>query len=177
MKYWNLARGGWSSLSASEVVFDMLTSGNITITATELIVLDFSVNDGISFHGSNVQSLFQRIYEHLVRSIVSTYLRFGFRPTIIIVEQYPTHRHNSNAYNYTAVYRPVARHYNATVWSQLDFHKPKLMDNPLMIEHLQIQALCCRVRSSSLACTFVLCRPLLFIVATETRHRSLSFIQ
>ena len=104
-------------------------------------MLDFSVNDGISFHNPipGVQLIFKRGYEHLVRSILSTYLRSGFRPTIIIVEHYPTHRDNSNANNYTAVYRPLARHYNATVWSQLDFQKPRPSDNPLKIEHLHFK--------------------------------------
>jgi hypothetical protein len=106
--------GGWHSGSSAEELIGFLFLDNIVLTSKDLVIIDHSVNDALSFpsRGSREQQIFQNGIELLIRNIL---LIAKSRPTIIMIELHP------RTALYSPVYHSLTKHYNITLLSLLHY--------------------------------------------------------
>ena len=94
-----------------------LLKKKIQFTKEDVIILDFSVNDGMLFtQSTDMRYYLRRGLEQLVRAILAPPTSISF-PTIVLLEMFPLLAEYMSQTLYSQVYVEIARHYNLLLWS------------------------------------------------------------
>ena len=130
---YNLARGGVDSGYIASYVSDWIHEHEIQLTENDLFIIDASCNDvGLASAISikvGVEALLRRIQYIMVHALNKP----DFRPTILILEQFPYASNfpqpGYNAFpdefkdrDYAVIYENLARHYEVMLWSIRDVY-------------------------------------------------------
>jgi hypothetical protein len=134
LKVIDLSEGGTTSCTLLYTLIQRLESRNVTLTSRDIILYDYSVNDGICFRGrmSRLQKCMVDTFEKLAQYSID-----GLPPSIILLEFYPFRDLNvvtmqfpesNNSYKnriyheltYSNVYREVARKFHLPIISYRD---------------------------------------------------------
>ena len=89
----------------------------IQFTKDDIVILDFSVNDGLLFTRSlDMRHHLRTGLEQLVRAILAPPTSISF-PTIVLLEMFPLMSEHVRQTFYSQIYIDIARHYNLLLWS------------------------------------------------------------
>ena len=90
---------------------------NLQFTREDVVVLDFSVNDGMLLtRSSDMVHHLKTGLERLIRAILAPPTSISF-PTIVLLEMFPVLPEYMSQTLYSQVYVDIARHYNLLLWS------------------------------------------------------------
>lgn len=109
---------GRTSLVSANLFSSMIENLNMTLSSSDIVFLDHSVNDAYScLKAANckaklgLETLIREIIHHTINSD-------GSWPNIILIEQYPK---ADKLAVYPPFYREIAKHYNLPLWSYPSF--------------------------------------------------------
>ena len=116
-----LAVHGYASAMMNEVIVDKLhVAGLHNLSASDIVLVDHSYNDGLYLSLSKVLPL-QRGLEGLIRKILDMSVSLSSLPRIILLETLsylPTHLPFYQ--DYQKIYTQIAKHYQLPIWSIRD---------------------------------------------------------
>jgi hypothetical protein len=133
----DLSVGATSSCNLPHLLAQKLEAGGLNLTSRDLVLYDYSVNDGAGFT-SPVQ--LQRLHRCMETNLekLAQYSQDGHPPAVILLEYYPYKSLNVREENpdptdsYTKIYREVARQFHLPIISYRD-----LFWHSLFREHLK----------------------------------------
>jgi len=146
----NFAVAAKCSCAGNEVIFEQLNS-QINISSSDLVLLDFSINDAAKLSVEESAAVFrlQLCVEKLIRKLLS-YNGDSNNPAVVLLEHNPFDSADRISYKnmqlrdrykfgYTNVYRRLARHYGIPVWSYHDVvHSEFAHQHPLQKKYIDI---------------------------------------
>jgi hypothetical protein len=133
----DLSWGATSSCTLSHIMIPRLRDKNITITSRDLLLYDYSVNDGVSFVDAMALEKLKYCMEVTLEKLVH-YSSDGFPPTIVLLELYPfkgldvTMQSPDSGSSYPVAYRKLAKQYHLPIISYRDLYW-----HPLFRENLR----------------------------------------
>jgi hypothetical protein len=127
-----------SSCNLPHLLAEKLEAGVFNLTSRDLVLYDYSVNDGASFTSSTQLQKLQHCMETNVEKLTQ-YSQDGHPPAVILLEYYPYKGLNLKEENppdstdsYANIYRQVAEQFHLPVISYRD-----LFWHPIFREHLK----------------------------------------
>jgi hypothetical protein len=132
----DLATGATSSCNLPSAIMQRLKDRNITLTSRDLLLYDYSVNDGVSFSDPARLQRLRRCVEITFGNLVH-YSQDNSPPTILLLEFYPFKYLNVRSQSptqdsYSTIYQEAARQYHLPIISYRD-----LFWHPLFRKHLK----------------------------------------
>jgi len=128
----NLAVAAKCSCAGNEIMFEKIKDAKIKLSSSDLVLLDFSINDAAKLSVEDSAAVFrlQLCVEKLIRKLLS-FNGDSNNPAVVLLEHNPfesVERHSHShmqlrdryKYGYTYVYRQLARHYAIPIWSYHD---------------------------------------------------------
>ena len=108
-----LPKGGRNSIMMSTQLIPGLVKLNYHFTAEDLILLDYSVNDGfyVDVDSEKKKKDLRIGLENLIRNILAHSISSSSFPTIVLLDFFPQTTY------YSETYLQIARHYNLMLWS------------------------------------------------------------
>jgi hypothetical protein len=132
-----LAVGATTSCTLPHLLAKKLEAGGFNLTSRDLVLYDYSVNDGAAFTSPAQLQRLQHCMETNLEKLAQ-YSQDGHPPAVILLEYYPYKSLNVREENpdptdsYTKIYREVARQFHLPIISYRD-----LFWHPLFREHLK----------------------------------------
>jgi hypothetical protein len=133
----DLSSGATSSCSLPHLLAQKLAAGGFNLTSRDLLLYDYSVNDGVSSNSLVSQQKLQHCMVAVIEKLAQ-YSQDGRPPAVILLEYYPYKGLNvkeespDQMNSYSTVYREVARQFHLPIISYRD-----LFWHPLFREHLK----------------------------------------
>jgi hypothetical protein len=121
----DLAWGATSSCTLPHMLLQRLQSRNITITSRDLLLYDYSVNDGVAFTDAITLTRLRQCMESTFEKLVH-YSTDGSPPTIVLLELYPFRNLSvamqvpESMNSFTRIYHEIARKYRLPIISYRD---------------------------------------------------------
>jgi hypothetical protein len=120
----DLCMGGTTSCTLLHILVQKLEAKNVTLSSRDLLLYDYSVNDGLGFQDSDQFQRLRQCMEGVLEKIVH-YSTDGLPPTILFLEYHPfrffdVKGKSPDPTTYTRIYHEVARKFHLPIISYRD---------------------------------------------------------